>query len=116
MRLPIKVEHCGFVNRLGCDGFSWLFWIFFAKGVKVTPQLENHETIHYCQQREMLFVLQWLWYGVEYLVRRIKRRSHDAAYMSLSFEREAYANENSLEYLKTRKRFAWVRYLKRVKN
>jgi hypothetical protein len=97
---------------MGYAGFAWFLLLFFAESKeKVTPRLENHETIHYRQQREMLFVLQWLWYGVEYLVKRVKYRSHDAAYRSLSFEREAYYYENNLEYLKTRKAFSWIKFL-----
>jgi len=59
----------------------------------------------------MLFIFQWLWYGVEYLVRLAQYRNHDKAYYNISFEREAYDNEKNLEYLKTRPRWAWIKYL-----
>jgi len=59
----------------------------------------------------MLFIFQWIFYGIEYLVKIIKYRNHDTAYRNLSFEREAYANELIEDYLKSRKRFEWVKHL-----
>lgn len=35
--------------------------------------------------------------------------------MNISFEREAYTNDNNLEYLKDRKYFAWIKYLRKNK-
>ena len=37
------------------------------------------------------------------------------AYRSISFEQEAYDNQNNLNYLKNRKRFNWVKYILKVK-
>lgn len=34
------------------------------------------------------------------------------AYHDISFEEEAYGNENNLEYLETRKHYSWTKYLK----
>ena len=77
------------------------FWKLRAK------QVINHESIHFQQTLELgilpfylLYVLEWLlklpFYGA-------------AAYENISFEREAYGNDENLEYLKTRKRYNWVR-------
>ena len=33
-------------------------------------------------------------------------------YHDVSFEEEAYANEEDLKYLENRKRFAWLKYVK----
>ena len=33
------------------------------------------------------------------------------AYLNISFEKEAYQNDYNLEYLKYRKRFAFIKYL-----
>lgn len=71
----------------------------------------NHERIHLRQQLEMLIILFYLWYGVEYLSRYIQYRNWDIAYRNISFEREAYANENDLKYLEKRKFWSWVKYL-----
>lgn len=72
-----------------------------------------HERIHFRQQREMLYLPFFLWYGLEFLVRFLANGMNwDRAYRSISFEREAYSNQYEKEYLKTRKLFAWWKYLK----
>ncbi len=73
----------------------------------------NHEMIHYYQQREILVLPFFLWYGVEFLFRLIQYRNWKKAYRNISFEREAYANEVNYDYLRNvRVRFAWIKYLK----
>lgn len=73
----------------------------------------NHEFIHTLQQWEMTYPLFYLWYGVEYLVRLVQCRFNaDKAYYSISFEREAYANERNFDYSRQRRPFAWLQYLK----
>lgn len=62
----------------------------------------NHEKIHLRQQAEMLILLFFLWYAIEYLLRLAKYREHDKAYRNISFEREAYAHEHDDNYLKNR--------------
>ncbi|HLN75233.1 MAG: hypothetical protein ACM3O8_07405 [Methylococcaceae bacterium] len=64
--------------------------------------LLNHEHIHWQQQKEMLIVPFYLWYVIEWLFK---------GYRDISFEKEAYLNEHNPEYLTSRKRFAWTRYL-----
>lgn len=72
----------------------------------------NHEDIHCHQGIEMLFVFFWLWYGIEWLVRFLTNgfKAHEA-YRSVSFEKEAYANEQDMTYLKNREPYSWVMYL-----
>jgi hypothetical protein len=70
----------------------------------------RHERIHARQMWEMLVVGFYLWYLVEWIVRRL---AHDAdAYHHVSFEREAYGNQGDAGYLKRRRLFGWVKYLK----
>ncbi len=76
----------------------------------------NHELIHTRQQLEMGFVLFFLWYGVEFLVRLVQCRfSAEKAYYSISFEREAYANEHNSRYLRHRRPWAWFHYLQHTR-
>ena len=73
----------------------------------------NHERIHNAQQREMLWVLFYIVYVVEWLIKLVKYRNWDKAYMDISFEKEAYAYGKNLEYLSTRKHFAqWRKIVK----
>lgn len=104
-------------NIIPFPGFNAinLFGVLFArKEANIGSQTINHERIHTTQMRELLFVLFYVLYIFEYLI-RIPMHDFDVyeAYRNISFEREAYANDEDLEYLKRRKLFAFVRYLKR---
>ena len=65
--------------------------------------LLNHERIHLRQQRELILLPFYIWYLIA-----LKR----VGYYKISFEREAYSNERNLNYLKTRKPYAFLNYLK----
>ena len=67
----------------------------------------NHEKIHWRQQTEMLIVPFYVWYFVEWLIKLFIYG--DKAYLSISFRREAYDNDNNVSYLITRKRFSWIK-------
>lgn len=71
----------------------------------------THEKIHLRQQIEMLVFPFYLWYGIEYLVRIIQYKDKRTAYRNISFEREAYQNENDLDYLKSRRFWGVLKYL-----
>ena len=64
--------------------------------------LVNHEKIHIRQQLELLILPFFAWYLVDYLVKLIRFRDSGKAYKNIVFEREAYANEKDLDYLKSR--------------
>jgi hypothetical protein len=107
-------------NILPFKGFAAinLFGILFVrKGVAVTDRMLNHEKIHTAQMVEMLFVFFYLWYIVEWVVRLFIRRNSKGmnplvnSYYNIGFEREAYQNERNLNYLKERKKFAWIKYI-----
>ena len=71
----------------------------------------QHETIHFQQQLELLFVLQWVLYGLFYLGGLVRYRNGEQAYRENPFEREAYNHDDEQDYLKNRKRYKWLRYL-----
>lgn len=71
----------------------------------------NHEHIHLRQQLELAVIPFYILYLTNYLLNRFKYRDHYTAYRNICFEREAYANERDLVYLKNRKLFNWRRYL-----
>jgi hypothetical protein len=93
-------------------GFSamMLFGVIFArKEYNPLPYLTiNHEEIHRAQARDcggyvwfyLRYARQWMRYG----------------YRNCPFEREAYAHEHKLEYLKYRLKGAWRAYELRVKS
>ena len=87
-----------------------LFGVLFVRGnAKIDDETLNHEAIHTAQMREMLYVGFYLWYAIEWIIRLFMKGN---AYRNISFEREAYSNEDDVIYLESRKRFAWIKYLK----
>jgi hypothetical protein len=86
-------------------------FIFLRRGGAENEMLINHERIHLRQQAELLILPFYLWYLVEYLLKLIIYREHDKAYHSISFEREAYRNDEDLDYLEKRKFWSFVKYL-----
>jgi hypothetical protein len=88
-------------------------------GIYVKPdylddqQTIHHEMIHARQQIEMFILPFYVWYLVEWLIRLVI--NYKMAYMSVSFEREAYRNDDVINYLSNRKWFAWLSYLRQEK-
>lgn len=91
----------------------------------------NHEEIHGQQQLEVFSIaillsasllalgcgwwslvalpLFFYWYMTEWIVRLFINGK--TAYRNISFEQEAYIYERDMCYRKTRKHFAWLRYM-----
>lgn len=91
--------------------------ISFGPGVwcrgEINKTTSRHETIHYQQQLELGFVLQWFLYVAFWLIGFVRYRFDGAkAYRENPFEREAYGNEKKPTYLAKRKRYAWVNYIR----
>ena len=74
--------------------------------------LLNHERIHLRQQAEMGVLPFYVWYVIEYGIRRVQYGNGYKAYRNISFEREAFANDGNLDYLKTRRFWAFWPYVK----
>lgn len=90
----------------GFRGLTFYPFVFLAdEDDKLNEIFINHEKIHIRQQLELLIVPFYIWYFTEYLFRLIQFRDKKKAYYAISFEREAYANEKDLNYLK--QRFFW---------
>tara|TARA_R110000851_G_scaffold302403_1_gene459205 strand:- start:487 stop:870 length:384 start_codon:yes stop_codon:yes gene_type:complete len=83
----------------------------FCRG-ELSKTTLRHETIHYHQQIELLFVGQWLLYGIFWLIGLVKYRSGSTAYRESPFEREAYRNEKKYTYLEKRPLWNWVHYIR----
>lgn len=70
----------------------------------------KHESIHSSQIFEMLIIFFYLWYVFEWIFRLFQYGSSHEAYRNISFEREAYANENNLDY--EHSFYGWAKYLR----
>lgn len=100
-------------NMIPFRGFiaTNLFGILFVrkkyKG-KINARILNHESIHTRQMKELLYVFFYILYVAEWVIRLFMPGN---AYRNLSFEREAYTNEDRDNYLQSRKRFAFTRFI-----
>lgn len=106
----MKIVRTSILPFNGFSAINLLGILFVHHGVYLSNELINHERIHTAQQREMLFVFFYLFYMLEWLVRLPMKGN---AYRNISFEREAYANQRNLDYLKSRPFYAWRRFLKK---
>ena len=88
------------------------FVILSDKKDKLHRTLLNHEKIHIKQQLELLVVFFFLWYFIEFIIRLIQFKDRRKAYLNISFEREAYANEKDLDYLKRRPFWNYLKYIR----
>lgn len=96
-------------NIIPFKGFKaitlWPF-IFVRKEYPFNEVDLNHEKIHGRQQLELLIILFYIIYLIEWIVRLFMKGN---AYRSISFEKEAYTHQYELDYLNKRKLFAqWL--------
>jgi len=89
----------------------WPFIILKEKELKNNQVLINHENIHLHQQREMLWFPFFLFYILEFIIKLLIYKKPKLAYFNLSFEREAYQNEQNLNYLRQRKFWNFLKYI-----
>lgn len=100
------------INHFGINGITLFpFIILRDKKLKTDKQIMNHERIHIRQQIEMLIIPFYVVYITEYVIGLLKFRNKANAYLNISFEKEAYANDKDLNYLKSRKLWAWITFL-----
>ncbi|WP_396636903.1 hypothetical protein [Maribacter sp. R77961] len=102
-------KHFFYKNYVGLS--LWPFIFLKSNSLKADTVLINHEKIHLRQQQELLLLPFYVLYITEWLLRAIFYLDSYRAYQNISFEREAYVNENQLDYLSHRKPFSFIKYL-----
>ena len=105
-----------------CIVYSKNLWLLGINGITLYPfiilkdkyknhydskRIINHEKIHIQQQKELLVIFFYIAYVLEWFVRLFMKGN---AYKNISFEKEAYSNDDNLEYLKQRKIFNFIKY------
>ena len=75
-------------------------WPFIFSRSELSEIDINHEKIHGRQQLELLIVFFFIIYLIEWIFKK---------YRNISFEKEAYFNQQNLDYLRTRKWYAMWR-------
>ncbi|OAD43450.1 hypothetical protein [Polaribacter atrinae] len=96
----------------GFVGITLFPFIFLKnKKLKENKTLINHEKIHIKQQAELLLIFFYIFYILEWILKFLRHKNRYLAYKNISFEREAYQNENNFNYIKNRKFWAFIKYL-----
>lgn len=112
--MRLKKIYTAHFPKKGFTALTIVPFIFVRKDRKdkFTGYAERHETTHALQQVEMLLILFFLLYGLEWLL-KLPFCKFDTirAYMSISFEQEAYEHEAETYYNEVRRHYAWLRYL-----
>jgi hypothetical protein len=103
----VKILTLGFASAIALYPFVFVR----NKALWKDRVLVNHEKIHLRQQIEMLILVFYLFYVVEFLIRLIRYRSRYEAYKNISFEREAFYHQTDLAYLRKRKFWAFLKFL-----
>lgn len=86
-----------------------LFGILFVReNAKLDAKTINHEEIHTAQMKEMLYIFFYLWYVIGWIIRLFGKGN---AYRKVSFEKEAYNNQDDVTYLTKRKHYNWLKEL-----
>ena len=104
----MKIIYNNILPPKGFKAINLFGVLFVRKDVEIYDTTLNHEAIHTAQMKEMLYIFFYLWYFFEWLYRLVWEVN---AYRSISFEREAYENEDDISYLIHRKPFSWWKYL-----
>ncbi len=104
-RIPIWLSYLAPIEI-----FAFSFGPFVFCRDEMPTRTRTHETIHYHQQIELLFVFQWILYGAFFLKGLICEKSGTAAYRHNPFELEAYDNDDDESYLEKRRLFSWMKY------
>lgn len=122
----VKILTFGWASAITLAPFGIYFsekaWNYQNNSSLSWKRIVNHETIHWKQQMEMLILFFYAWYFIEWIIKLFIRLPlyifdpnnnilKESAYYALSFEREAYDNDNNLDYLEKRKNYCWVKKL-----
>ncbi len=105
----MKVIYNSFLPIKGFTAINLLGIIFIRKGKHLSEKIKNHETIHTAQLKELFVIFFYLFYVLEWIIKLFIYGKK--SYRNISFEREAYSNENQMDYLQNRKPYA---FLKRI--
>lgn len=87
------------------------FGIFVWCRGEMSETTRRHETIHFQQQIECLFLIQWILYSWYWLRGVIAKQSGREAYYSNPFEAEAYTHQDDESYLENRPPYHWKKYI-----
>lgn len=102
-KIPVILSKIAPINI----GAIALGFVVFSRGT-MNEKTRQHETIHFQQYLETLFIGFLLLYAYDYVMNYIRFRDGALAYYNIRAEKEAYQNDETPNYLQTRKRWRWI--------
>lgn len=82
----------------GVDAIT-IYPFLFHKDKKASEILINHEKIHFMQIKKWGVFNFYFDYFRQYVKFRLKGLPHRESYLSISYEKEAYSNQENMDYL-----------------
>ena len=82
--------------------------LVFSRG-EMSDVTKNHESIHWQQYIETGILGFIILYYAFYLMNFLRYRDGRTAYFMIPFEKEAYDNDENMQYLEKRRRWAWIK-------
>lgn len=107
----MKIIRCKYFPPSGYKAINIFGILFVRKNVTLTDILINHESIHTKQIWELGGIGFYLAYVGFFIWNLIKYQNWSTSYHAIPFELESNDNEENLEYLDSRKRWAWTAYV-----
>ncbi len=105
----MKIIYNNLIPFKGFAAMNLFGLLFVRKKIVLTKEMINHEQIHTAQMKELFYLFFYLIYFIEWLIKLVKYGSK--SYYHISFEREAYANDQDMGYLKKRRKWAFMRFI-----
>ena len=93
-----------FKGFIAMNFFGIIFIRNEYKNYRYLQRTINHELIHTAQMKELFYIGFYILYFLEWIFNLIFHTK--TAYRDISFEKEAYDNENDIDYLSYREKFA----------
>lgn len=103
---PIIIKKSFFVPP-SAIGWTLAPFIIYKDEKYATDVNNNHELIHIEQQKELMVIPFFILYILNFIINIFRMNS--SPYRNIMFEKEAYGNQDNLNYLKTRKRFNYFK-------
>lgn len=108
----MKIKRTKLLRLIGKKLITLPWGVYAAPKALVTEDDMIHEFIHIKQWRELWYVGFLIWYIIEFLIRLVANGfKFKKAYRNISFEREAYKNEDDSSYLDEREKFSFLNYI-----
>lgn len=116
--IELKKIYTAHFPKKGFTALTILPFVFVRKDQKTKfgRKAERHETTHALQQAECLILLFFILYGLEWILKLpFCKFDTNRAYMSISFEQEAYEHQDEIGYNNVRRHYAFRKYIFTIK-